>query len=109
MLKYMYCVCCLESLPNRLLLASIPITICVFGLLWMDWTLGVVTGNLVGVPAKSAKALYWTYCHRCVRRMLQGVSCSASTPAKHHDLRVYRLPFLHRFNYHTSSASPSAV
>lgn len=63
--KYMYCCMCMNWLPDwlsdRLLLASIPVTICVFSLLWMDWTLGLATGNLVGAPAPSAKALYWTY------------------------------------------------
>jgi hypothetical protein len=61
LLKCMYCLFCLECLPDRLLLASISVAICVFGLLWMDWTLELVTGNLVGVPAESATVLYWTY------------------------------------------------
>jgi hypothetical protein len=53
----------------------------------------------------SRKPLYYckTYvigvCHR-------GVSCSASIPAKHPEPRVYRLPFLHRFNHQTSPSFP---
>jgi hypothetical protein len=41
--------------------------VCSFGLLWMDWTVGAMTGNLVGVPGTSArdgqvaKRLAWIY------------------------------------------------
>ena|SRR2546423_1353065 len=40
----------------------------------------------------------------------RGYSCSASISAKAPlDPRVYRLPFLHKFNRHTSSSLPSKV
>jgi hypothetical protein len=38
-----------------------PVIICVFALLWMDWTLGIITGNLAGIPNKNVETLYWAY------------------------------------------------
>lgn len=32
-----------------------------FGLLYMDWILGGVAGNLVGVPSRANSAIFWTY------------------------------------------------
>jgi len=32
-----------------------------FALLWMDWSLGIITGNLAGAPSKNVKTLYWSY------------------------------------------------
>ncbi|CZR53694.1 uncharacterized protein PAC_03574 [Phialocephala subalpina] len=31
------------------------VLVCSLGLLWMDWTIGAMTGNLVGVPGRSGK------------------------------------------------------
>jgi hypothetical protein len=31
------------------------VLVCALGLLWMDWTIGAMTGNLVGVPGRSSK------------------------------------------------------
>jgi len=39
----------------------------------MDWGLGIVTGNLVGVPTKEVKALYWAYFVAKRLPMLSGV------------------------------------
>jgi hypothetical protein len=38
-----------------------PPFICLFALIWMDWSLGIVTGNLAGAPSDNVKALYWSY------------------------------------------------
>lgn len=46
---------------TMLLLGSTPVLISIVALLWMDWTLGIVTGNLVGVPSQQAEVVYWTY------------------------------------------------
>ncbi|KAN0069190.1 hypothetical protein V8E54_012819 [Elaphomyces granulatus] len=50
-----------------------PPFICAFALLWMDWGLGIVTGNLVGVPSQEVQALYWTYFVAKRLPMLSGV------------------------------------
>ena len=50
-----------------------PPFICAFALLWMDWGLGIVTGNLVGVPSRDVQALYWTYFVAKRLPMLSGV------------------------------------
>jgi hypothetical protein len=34
---------------------------CTLGLLWMDWSLGAILGNLAGVPSKTATSIYWSY------------------------------------------------
>lgn len=31
------------------------VLVCALGLLWMDWTIAAMTGNLIGVPGRSAK------------------------------------------------------
>ena len=44
------------------MLFSIPF-ICLFALFWMDWALGIITGNLAGSPGKDRReqAIYWIY------------------------------------------------
>jgi hypothetical protein len=53
------CCCCPHQLNNTLLWT--PPFISMFALLWMDWSLGIITGNLAGVPSKNVKTLYWSY------------------------------------------------
>ena len=33
----------------------------IFAVLYSDWALGVITGNLAGAPSRDIKAIYWTY------------------------------------------------
>jgi hypothetical protein len=33
----------------------------VFGLLYMDWSIGLVAGNVGGVPSKTNSAIFWTW------------------------------------------------
>jgi hypothetical protein len=53
------CCCCPHQLNNTLFWT--PPFISMFALLWMDWSLGIITGNLAGVPSKNVKTLYWSY------------------------------------------------
>jgi hypothetical protein len=53
------CCCCPHELNNTLLWT--PPFISMFALLWMDWSLGIITGNLAGAPSKNVKTLYWSY------------------------------------------------
>ena len=48
--------CCPRQLNDTLFWT--PPFISMFALLWMDWSLGVITGNLAGVPSKNVKTLY---------------------------------------------------
>jgi hypothetical protein len=56
--------CCHRCFPRRLrdsFTTTVPACIAMFALLWMDWSLGIITGNLVGVPSHNVKTLYWSY------------------------------------------------
>ena len=33
----------------------------IFGVLYSDWILGEIAGNLVGIPSGDVRALYWAY------------------------------------------------
>jgi hypothetical protein len=63
--------CTARNCCNALILT--PPFICAFALLWMDWGLGIVTGNLVGSPNDDIKAIYWTYFAAKRLPMLSGV------------------------------------
>jgi hypothetical protein len=55
--------CCHQCCPHQLnhTLEWTPAFISMFALLWMDWSLGIITGNLAGAPSKNVKTLYWSY------------------------------------------------
>jgi hypothetical protein len=60
------CCCCLslgksKRMTSTILLVVLPITISAAVPLWMDWTLGVVTGNLVGLQGDGNEVIYWLY------------------------------------------------
>ncbi len=45
---------------GKLVLASLP-WLGFFGVLWSDWVLAAIAGNLAGSPSSDNAALYWTY------------------------------------------------
>jgi hypothetical protein len=60
------CCCCLipakgKGVTSSMLLVVLPITISASAILWMDWNLGVVTGNLIGLPETKNEVIYWMY------------------------------------------------
>lgn len=48
-------------MTSSMLLVVLPITISASAILWMNWKLGVVTGNLIGLPETKNEVIYWMY------------------------------------------------
>lgn len=54
------CVCAMITIVLGWVASSVP-WLCLFGVLYSDWVLGAIAGNLAGSPSSDNAALYWTY------------------------------------------------
>ncbi|KAK8878846.1 hypothetical protein PGQ11_000140 [Apiospora arundinis] len=55
--------CVLEASAKFIMgtLAYVVLAVTILALPWMDWALGLITGNMAGIPSGDAKALYFGY------------------------------------------------